>query len=41
VVAALRVAETLAETGDRGTVVTVLCDGAAKHLSLPFWEERA
>lgn len=35
VVAALRVAETL----ERGTVVTVLCDGAAKYLSLPFWEE--
>ena len=35
VAAALRVAETLAH----GTVVTVLCDGAAKYLSLPFWEE--
>ncbi len=35
VVAALRVAETL----DRGTVVTVLCDGAAKYLSLSFWDE--
>jgi len=41
VAAALHVAETLAETGDRGTVVTVLCDGAAKYLSLPFWEEGA
>ena len=35
VVAALRVAESL----NRGTVVTVLCDGAAKYLSLPFWDE--
>jgi S-sulfo-L-cysteine synthase (O-acetyl-L-serine-dependent) len=34
VVAALRVAETL----DAGTVVTIFCDGAAKYLSLPFWE---
>ncbi len=35
VVAALRVAERL----ERGTVVTILCDGAAKYLSLPFWDE--
>jgi cysteine synthase B len=35
VVAALRVAERL----ETGTVVTVLCDGAAKYLSLPFWDE--
>lgn len=35
VVAALRVAETL----DAGTVVTILCDGASKYLSLPFWSE--
>jgi len=35
VVAALRVAEML----DAGAVVTVLCDGAAKYLSLPFWDE--
>lgn len=34
VVAALRVAASL----ESGTVVTVLCDGAAKYLSLPFWE---
>jgi cysteine synthase B len=34
-VAALRVAETL----DAGTVVTIFCDGAAKYLSLPFWDE--
>ena len=36
VLAALRVAETL----ERGTVVTILCDGAAKYLSLPFWGEK-
>lgn len=35
VVAALRVAETV----ETGTVVTVLCDGAAKYLSLPFWDD--
>jgi cysteine synthase B len=35
VVAALRVAERL----ETGTVVTVLCDGAAKYLSLPFWDD--
>ncbi len=35
VAAALRVAESL----DAGAVVTVLCDGAAKYLSLPFWDE--
>jgi len=35
IVAALRVAATL----DAGTVVTILCDGAAKYLSLPFWDE--
>ena len=33
-VAALRVAETL----DAGAVVTIFCDGAAKYLSLPFWD---
>jgi cysteine synthase B len=35
VAAALRVARTLRE----GVVVTILCDGAAKYLSDPFWEE--
>jgi S-sulfo-L-cysteine synthase (O-acetyl-L-serine-dependent) len=33
--AALRVASTL----ERGTVVTVLCDGADKYLSARFWDE--
>ena len=35
VVAALRVAERL----DEGTVVTILCDGADRYLTAPFWEE--
>lgn len=35
VVAALRVARSLRE----GVVVTVLCDGAAKYLTMPFWED--
>jgi S-sulfo-L-cysteine synthase (O-acetyl-L-serine-dependent) len=35
VAAALRVAHTLRE----GVVVTVLCDGAAKYLSEPFWDQ--
>jgi cysteine synthase B len=37
VAAALRVAREL----ERGTVVTVLCDGAAKYLSDRFWDEGA
>ena len=36
-VAALRIAATL----DAGTVVTIFCDGAAKYLSLPFWDENS
>jgi len=35
VAAALRVARTL----DRGVVVTILCDGAAKYLSDRFWDD--
>ena len=35
VVASLRVAAALKE----GTVVTILCDGADKYLSAPFWDE--
>lgn len=35
VAAALRVARTL----ERGVVVTILCDGAAKYLSDRFWDE--
>jgi cysteine synthase B len=32
-------AHRLASTLEEGVVVTVLCDGAAKYLSEPFWEE--
>ena len=39
VVAARRIAERAAEAGERATVVTVLCDGADKYLSEPFWDE--
>jgi cysteine synthase B len=37
VAAALRVARDL----DRGTVVTILCDSAARYLSESFWEEES
>lgn len=39
IVAARRIAERAAEAGERATVVTVLCDGADKYLSEPFWDE--
>jgi cysteine synthase B len=39
VVAALRLANELHSGGRRAVIVTVLCDGAAKYLSEPFWEE--
>jgi len=39
VVAATKVAASLAEKGETGVVVTVLCDGAAKYLSEPFWND--
>jgi cysteine synthase B len=39
VVAARKVAMELAESGRQGVVVTVLCDGAEKYLSEPFWSE--
>jgi cysteine synthase B len=38
VVAARTVGERLAREGRGGVVVTVLCDGAAKYLSEPFWD---
>jgi len=38
-VAALRKAEQLAETGQPGVVVTLLPDNASKYLSEPFWAE--
>jgi S-sulfo-L-cysteine synthase (O-acetyl-L-serine-dependent) len=39
VCAAVKVAETLASKGESGVVVTILCDGAAKYLSEPFWND--
>ena len=39
VVAASRVAETLAAQGKSGLVVTILCDGGQKYLSEQFWTE--
>ena len=39
VVAARRIAERAADDGERAVVVTVLCDGADKYLSEPFWDE--
>ncbi len=40
VLAAGRVAEQLADKGEPGLVVTVLCDSGQKYLSERFWEER-
>ena len=39
VVAARRIAERAAEAGERAVIVTILCDGADKYLSEPFWDE--
>ncbi|MXX62256.1 MAG: cysteine synthase family protein [Holophagales bacterium] len=39
VVAGRRTAERAAEAGERAVVVTILCDGADKYLSEPFWDE--
>ena len=36
--AALRVAESIQARGERGVVVTILCDSADKYLSEPFWD---
>lgn len=37
--AARKVAETLHAEGKPGVIVTILCDGAAKYLSEPFWND--
>jgi len=37
--AAKKVAEQLTTEGRTGVIVTVLCDGATKYLSEPFWNE--
>ena len=36
--AALRIAERMQARGERGVVVTILCDSADKYLSEPFWD---
>lgn len=38
-VAARSVAKQLSDRGQHGVIVTVLCDGAAKYLSEPFWND--
>src|SRR6202167_6120507 len=38
-VAATKVAKRLADAGQPGVIVTVLCDGAYKYLSEPFWND--
>jgi cysteine synthase B len=38
-VSARQVAENLAREGRPGVIVTILCDGAAKYLSEPFWND--
>jgi cysteine synthase B len=40
VFAARAVARKLADEGRSGLIVTVLCDGATKYLSEPFWNEK-
>jgi cysteine synthase B len=37
--AAKVIARKLAAEGKKGVIVTVLCDGATKYLSEPFWNE--
>lgn len=37
--AALGVGRRLAAEGKRGVIVTILCDGASKYLSEPFWND--
>lgn len=39
VMAATQIAESLAATGESGTVVTILCDGGQKYLSEHFWND--
>lgn len=41
VVAALKLARRLHKEGRRAVIVTVLCDGAAKYLSDPFWDQQS
>ncbi len=39
VLAATQIAARLVENGETGVIVTILCDGAAKYLSEPFWHD--
>ncbi len=39
VVAAAKIAESLAAKGESATVVTILCDGGQKYLSEHFWND--
>ena len=38
-VAARKVGRSLAERGETGVIVTILCDSADKYLSEPFWDD--
>jgi len=38
-VAARKLGRQLVEAGERGVIVTILCDGAYKYLSEPFWQD--
>src|SRR5579871_5750537 len=38
-VAARKIGKRLVEAGQRGVIVTILCDGAYKYLSEPFWTD--
>src|SRR5579872_4019666 len=38
-VAARKIGKRLVDTGQRGVIVTILCDGAYKYLSEPFWTD--
>ena len=39
--AAREVARRLVKAGKSGLIVTVLCDGATKYLSEPFWNDES
>jgi S-sulfo-L-cysteine synthase (O-acetyl-L-serine-dependent) len=38
-VAARKLGQQLVEAGEHGVIVTILCDGAYKYLSEPFWQD--
>ena len=38
-VAARKIGKRIAERGERGVVVTILCDGAEKYLTEEFWND--